>query len=389
MLKLSLLWTHLPLLLLSKPITASLSHSEQPSCISLKDSTFCRGAFGKYFISNETWIAGNSASSIQVFDRMLSYYFGSQTDVHEIDTRFHCTNGPGWDGIYEPPYRVSHTCISILNQVPSKACNVNNPVPPLCKSACLAYADGWAVLIKNQTACPAPQKEVNYLLSTLYDGCEQYPYNGAEGNCISGYEDDGSVCGFSLPEGLDSLCTFCNSSDNPCCQTETALSCPGRSNAGRKSHISTAALVCSIVFGCLGGILLIVLGIFFYKRRKKSKQLNITKIEDSSISESFSTAHLNTAVQSVSEYVCKFPYNPALSDELLLEVGDVITIMWIFNDGWGVGKNQTRGEEGAFPMACVTTKQIDNLEDFNASTITNRIPRRVSSKRISNRDQSA
>lgn len=49
------------------------------------------------------------------------------------------------------------------------------------------------------------------------------------------------------------------------------------------------------------------------------------------------------------------PYEAALSDELTLIEGDLIAVDEIFDDDWAVGRNESTGEVGMFPMVCVSS----------------------------------
>ncbi|ORY05881.1 hypothetical protein K493DRAFT_31727 [Basidiobolus meristosporus CBS 931.73] len=348
-----------------------------PDCFSLKESKFCGGSFGEYYMSNRTLVNGVLTADVVSFDRAMGFYFGSPQDVKDINTRFGCLGGSGWDGIYEPPYRASFTCRSLLKEPAAMACNKDNPVPDLCQKTCQRYIHGWETIIRNETACPAtPQEEDRKIADTLA-WCDVAPFNGVKGNCIDGKEDQQRTCGFILPMQFPYLCSFCQFSDDPCCRSESAKSCgiPPPSK-------SIAVLVCSIVFGCLGGIGLII-GIIFYYKRKKLDQIHHKNSELEKRNTSCSTARLNSSVSSIGEYVCEFLYKPALPDELAIEVGDSILVLWMFDDGWAVGRNLTRGGEGAFPLACVVRKIVDSAQSSKSSIFGNSYPHRGSSKRSS------
>ncbi|TPX63273.1 hypothetical protein SpCBS45565_g06738 [Spizellomyces sp. 'palustris'] len=47
------------------------------------------------------------------------------------------------------------------------------------------------------------------------------------------------------------------------------------------------------------------------------------------------------------------PYAAQLGDELSLMIGDVVTVEEEYDDGWGVGRNESTGEVGAFPVTCL------------------------------------
>ncbi|KAI7824318.1 hypothetical protein BC939DRAFT_387450, partial [Gamsiella multidivaricata] len=47
-------------------------------------------------------------------------------------------------------------------------------------------------------------------------------------------------------------------------------------------------------------------------------------------------------------------YTPALADEIEIGLGDSVTILQEFDDGWCMGVNNTRGgAKGVFPRHCV------------------------------------
>ncbi|OLY83919.1 hypothetical protein AYI68_g1928 [Smittium mucronatum] len=46
-------------------------------------------------------------------------------------------------------------------------------------------------------------------------------------------------------------------------------------------------------------------------------------------------------------------YIPKLGDELSLDIGDSVKVFLVYDDGWAMGKNLSKGTEGAFPYACL------------------------------------
>ncbi|KAJ3158702.1 hypothetical protein HDU86_002667 [Geranomyces michiganensis] len=58
-------------------------------------------------------------------------------------------------------------------------------------------------------------------------------------------------------------------------------------------------------------------------------------------------------------------YDAQLSDELTLVVGDIISIDEEYDDGWGLGRNESTGEIGAFPTSCL--EDLDRA-DFSATS---------------------
>ncbi|KAJ3279347.1 hypothetical protein HK104_001541 [Borealophlyctis nickersoniae] len=53
------------------------------------------------------------------------------------------------------------------------------------------------------------------------------------------------------------------------------------------------------------------------------------------------------------KYVVQHAYEPAAQDELKLQVGDSVKLDLLFNDGWAKGINETTGQTGLLPVACL------------------------------------
>lgn len=91
----------------------------------------------------------------------------------------------------------------------------------------------------------------------------------------------------------------------------------------------------------------------------------ITDNTNSSTSES--TAVVATPIkETATRVVVIHPYYPTLADELGLEVGCEILLMKLFDDGWGFGVKPMTGQQGAFPLVCVskglTNEEIENVK---------------------------
>ncbi|ORX86836.1 hypothetical protein BCR32DRAFT_289769 [Anaeromyces robustus] len=50
------------------------------------------------------------------------------------------------------------------------------------------------------------------------------------------------------------------------------------------------------------------------------------------------------------DYVAIYSYEPAMSDELAINVNDRIHLLEMYSDGWGYGKNVTTGQLGVLPL---------------------------------------
>ncbi|KAE8249992.1 hypothetical protein A4X13_0g4988, partial [Tilletia indica] len=63
-------------------------------------------------------------------------------------------------------------------------------------------------------------------------------------------------------------------------------------------------------------------------------------------------------IQPNDEVIAIYPYSATLTDEMNLDVDDVISVVRLYDDGWALGR-RTAGiaAEGAFPLVCVTHAQ--------------------------------
>ncbi|KAI9006516.1 hypothetical protein DFJ74DRAFT_393479 [Hyaloraphidium curvatum] len=67
----------------------------------------------------------------------------------------------------------------------------------------------------------------------------------------------------------------------------------------------------------------------------------------------FNTAALSPSqgITPGTEMVCVMPYVPSQTDEMVLNRGDRIAVVEVFEDGWAVGENTTTRARGHFPLA--------------------------------------
>ncbi|KAI9093038.1 hypothetical protein DFS34DRAFT_631377 [Phlyctochytrium arcticum] len=118
---------------------------------------------------------------------------------------------------------------------------------------------------------------------------------------------------------------------------------------GSKSSTSQAVILGSTVTAAalvLSGALAAV----FYRHRRKP----IAK--DASL--------LPTTITSVLErrYRVTHMYQPAADDEIALHMGDVVRLSLLFNDGWAKGMNESTGQIGLLPCACIEEVSLEESE---------------------------
>ncbi|KAJ3182447.1 hypothetical protein HDU87_008611 [Geranomyces variabilis] len=142
---------------------------------------------------------------------------------------------------------------------------------------------------------------------------------------------------------------------------------------GGSSH--TGAIVGGII-GALVLLALILAAIFFWRRRQASSHESMPvpslarpaayaatgKAQEeglamsqgaSSSSAGLTAAGLSVASVLEKKYVVRHEYQPAAEDEVQLKVGDRIRMDLLFNDGWAKGTNESTGQQGLLPVACL------------------------------------
>ncbi|KAI8897281.1 hypothetical protein BC833DRAFT_594436 [Globomyces pollinis-pini] len=131
-------------------------------------------------------------------------------------------------------------------------------------------------------------------------------------------------------------------------------------------------------------IVILLSAIFFMISRKAPKE----QTEPSKTSQNYANEERYDDVEQASSVddaakVVVYDYDPALSDELRLNVGDIITITEDYDDGWALGTNLASGLSGTFPLVCVGPLNTPQIEGTNSLTYN----KRSSSIYIENDDQ--
>jgi len=100
-----------------------------------------------------------------------------------------------------------------------------------------------------------------------------------------------------------------------------------------------------------------------------NNKLNIpSQIENQNISMTSSALFSNRSSTdkelNSTPYIAVHVYEPQLNDELLLDVNDIVEVVYVYDDGWVWGINTRTGESGACPMLCLEKIEGD-IEDFS------------------------
>ncbi|CAG8499704.1 17964_t:CDS:2, partial [Acaulospora morrowiae] len=97
-------------------------------------------------------------------------------------------------------------------------------------------------------------------------------------------------------------------------------------------------------------------------RKKKRKEMTDTIVATSATAwEQQNNTYKKTEESSKNTYTVIKTYIPTLSDELDIQLGDKVTILEVYDDGWVQGINDTRGGvKGVFPLNCVDMNVTPN-----------------------------
>ncbi|CAG8619593.1 25441_t:CDS:2, partial [Gigaspora rosea] len=111
---------------------------------------------------------------------------------------------------------------------------------------------------------------------------------------------------------------------------------------------SSPPLVAGIAaFGC---VCVVVVGIFMVVNKRKRREL--------------------TDNIPIGSYTVIDTFVPTLPDELDIQLGDKVTVLVVYDDGWVQGVNETQGGvKGVFPQHCVNMKVSFNVNNKRSSSM--------------------
>lgn len=166
---------------------------------------------------------------------------------------------------------------------------------------------------------------------------------GAHGSSIGGIVPTGTASGTPPPAGTGAA---------------------GSGEGGVPTGVSTKVL---IGLGTVGGFFVFALGGLAFCRHRKKKNLASALLQQTAqFNNNNPYAKLPEPAASPKESLPMTPtkpmgtynvvatYTPALADEIEIALGDSVTILQEYDDGWCMGVNNTRGgAKGVFPRHCV------------------------------------
>ncbi|CAI2173830.1 6289_t:CDS:2 [Funneliformis geosporum] len=133
----------------------------------------------------------------------------------------------------------------------------------------------------------------------------------------------------------------------------------GAAPVGSAPQVITDGLSYQAIAGLttVGGVMVLVTGLFAFVRRKKNKEMTNSIVSTSATAwEQQNSAYetMDEETKPLGSYSVIATYAPALADELDIQPGDKVTILVEYDDGWVQGINETRGgTKGVFPRHCV------------------------------------
>ncbi|KAG0197563.1 hypothetical protein BGX28_008979 [Mortierella sp. GBA30] len=174
----------------------------------------------------------------------------------------------------------------------------------------------------------------------------------------------------SEPRAAGSSAANGNTSGGILLPTGTSSGTPpsGTAGAGTGDSVPTGVSKKVLIgLGTVGGLIVFALGGLAFCRHRKKKNLASALLQQTAqFNNNNPYAKLPEPVASPKESLPMTPtkplgtynvvatYTPALADEIEIGLGDSVTILQEYDDGWCMGVNNTRGSaKGVFPRHCV------------------------------------
>ncbi|KAF0513136.1 hypothetical protein F8M41_017842 [Gigaspora margarita] len=136
---------------------------------------------------------------------------------------------------------------------------------------------------------------------------------------------------------------------------------------------SSPPLVAGIAaFGC---VCVVVVGIFMVVSKRKRRELTDNIVATSAIAweqqDTFEELkEEEEETQPIGSYTVIDTFVPTLPDELDIQLGDKVTVLVVYDDGWVQGVNETQGGvKGVFPQHCVNMKVSFNVNNKRSSSM--------------------
>jgi len=315
-------------------------------CFKLENSKYCPNFNGHYVVIR-------NFSNTETFEKELKKYFENEDSYKNyLVDNFKCNN----QTLPNFRYGRSFICNSYIiipefsetaNLCDSQIVNDKYAVTiPYCYSSCLGAIDSIEEIVKNpKYGCSLAeyQKKISYLKTICRNN------NSEASKCIIGMGDEVKNCGYRNNEERIKYCKQSNAMTEDCCSDSYNYDANNYIySKGKNSSLPTILFILTIIVSAIVTILVYVL-------RQKKKKANYRKLnengnEDGGIEDTSYTlkSSENNLLYVFHEYI------PKINDEIQLNVGDIVKVTKIFDDGWAYGTNVSTDCEGALPLACCT-----------------------------------
>ncbi|ORX87867.1 hypothetical protein BCR32DRAFT_288986 [Anaeromyces robustus] len=335
-------------------------------CFKIENSKYCPD-FNGYYTMKRTNL--NDTTS---FDNAIKKYVENK-DSYKIylSEKFKCSVEK------LPDFRYSHSFIcSSFAVIPNvdngpKLCkeqidkdkNVNKI--PFCYYSCTAAVESIGEILTNPDY-ECSWKEYSNYFNSLKTNCNSW-YNNIKDdnlsdNCFIGTKEEQQFCGYSNEDDKKNYCQQKKHLKDSCCE--------------ESNKITTIIFIFIVIISACMTIFL-----YIYKKKnsnlfnKYKRHVNFDFVEGSTKlpyegeEEGGETSYTVKSTENNLLYVFH-EYIPKINDEIQLNVGDIVKVSKIFDDGWAYGTNISTDCEGALPLACCTEYRtsISSMLSFSIPT---------------------
>nr|CAG8533982.1 953_t:CDS:2 [Entrophospora candida] len=136
---------------------------------------------------------------------------------------------------------------------------------------------------------------------------------------------------------------------------------PTVENANAMDQPEPISMVTIIALISAGGVVMVMVIIFAFMRkrrlRKMANQPDIITLDQQN------NLYIEMKENEPQSYTAVATYTPNMGDELNIQLGDKVTILAEYDDGWVLGVNETRGGiKGVFPKNCGNESNNESID---------------------------
>jgi len=147
--------------------------------------------------------------------------------------------------------------------------------------------------------------------------------------------------------------------ENANATSSTSVVATQSTNKKKVDQPEPISMVTIIALISAGGVIILIVIIFaFMRKRRLRKMANQAKIIDQQ-----NNLYIEMKDNESQSYTAVATYTPNMGDELNIQLGDKVTILAEYDDGWVLGVNEARGGiKGIFPKHCVNLNNVLNYK---------------------------